>query len=413
MSVDGDLWLADEGMRKLAFYLLLLVIFAVPFETVVLLPALGTLTRAFGLMAFGVWALSLLATRKIRKPESFHYSVYVFVLWVVISFFWSADISASYSRIETFVQLLGLVLIVWDLCDSPQTIRASLQAYVLGAAATLAVLLRNFFTGNVAEYYDRFTSLAADPNLMAISFALAVPIAWYLALDSRGRIARWINVAYVPAAAFGIALSGSRAGFIAGVVALLFILASFSRLKPSAVLGSVLTIAAGLVAIFALIPPRTLDRLGSVGNELASGDLGGRLGLWRDGVASFVERPFLGWGTGAIRSATTFGEVSHNIAIEIGVELGIVGLMLLSTVLIFAVRSALSHPRLERRLWMTVLVIWGVAASSLNVDHNKMTWLVLSLVVASSAAGRFADGSALASQREPTGTAAIGLPGPS
>ncbi len=308
------------------------------------------------------------------------------MLWVVASFFWSVDGPTSYERIETFLQLLGLVLITWDLCDSIAAVRATLQAYVLGASVALAFLFVSFASG-AQEYHNRFTSLDASPGWLAVTLALGMPIAWYLSLHAKGQLGRWFNRGYLPAAAFGIALSGSRAGLIAGAVALLFVPATFPRLKRSVVLGSVVAIAVSLLAILVLVPDRTLDRLASIGDELATGDLSGREGIWRDGLAGIVERPFLGSGAGTIRSVTSSGALGHNMVVEIGAELGMVGLVLMGAILFVSLRRATVQPHLHRLLWLTVLGIWAVGAMAQNVDHAKATWLLHSLIVASAAAG--------------------------
>jgi O-antigen ligase len=372
-------------VRRVAFYFLLAVVFAIPFETVLLLPGVGTLTRTFGLVAFAAWGLSLLVTRRVRRPESFHLLVVGFIVWVVMSFFWTVDIPSTYERIVTFVQLLGLVLMVWDLCDRAQAIRAALQAYVLGASVTFIALLLVSFGGGVQEYSNRLTSVGADPNNMALSFALGVPMAWYLALHTNRRAVRWANGGYLAAAMLGIALSGSRAGVIAGVIAILFVLTTFAQLRYSAITASLAVVAGGLVTIRAFVPARTLDRLMSIGDEFARGDLNGRVAIWRDGLNTFIERPILGSGAGTIRFGLPTGTVGHNLAVEMGVELGIVGLVLLGAVLVVAVRRAAAQASLESRLWLFILATWAVGAGSLNVDHSKVTWFLLSLVVAGAA----------------------------
>jgi len=48
-----------------------------------------------------------------------------------------------------------------------------------------------------------------------------------------------------------------------------------------------------------------------------------------------------------------------------------------------AVYQAMDQPKWAARLWLTILMIWGIGASFLHLEDNKQTWLFLSMVIVS------------------------------
>jgi hypothetical protein len=65
------------------------------------------------------------------------------------------------------------------------------------------------------------------------------------------------------------------------------------------------------------------------------------------------------------------------------VEVGVIGFMLYATILAMAVYSAIHQPKWSCRLWLTILMVWTIGASSHNWEHRKQTWLFLGLATVS------------------------------
>ena len=51
-------------MRRITFYLSLIMVFTIPWQETVVIPGLGTASRLVGLLAAGFWVLSVLANQK-------------------------------------------------------------------------------------------------------------------------------------------------------------------------------------------------------------------------------------------------------------------------------------------------------------------------------------------------------------
>ncbi len=379
-------------MRRIVFVFSLMFIFFIPWEGVIELPGLGTAAKLIGFVVAASLAATIIITNRFRMPGPFHLLFCLFVLWNAASVFWSADPDKTVTQLRTWVQLLGMAFILWELYTSREALLAALQAFILGEYVAIGKGLYNFFTGNVFyTHYQRFSpSEQTNPDGFGIIVVLGIPIAWYLANSQHDfPFSRWIrvvNYAYIPAAFVGLALSGTRTAMIAAIPGMLFGLASLTRLRPWARI----TIFVFLMTSMLLLLPhvqdlRSFQRLGTTYTELTQGDLNNRTNNWREGLISFTEHPLLGVGSNMYRSVNRLGKLAHNSFISVLVELGLIGFALFASILAVAAIQALRHPKLEAAFWLTVLLVWAIGASSLTYEHRKATWLFLTLTVVSAA----------------------------
>jgi len=373
-------------MRTLAYGLLLLLIFTIPWETVIEHPTLGSASRLIGVAAAASWVLAVLATRRIRRPSAFHVAMATFVVWNAITIFWTGNVDRTVEHLATWAQLCIMTFMFWDLCTTRASILAGLQMFVLGGYVIAANTVVNYLSG-AAFYTDRYSATGTSPDDVGAVLALAMPAAWFLAMSGRSqrgaKLVKSMNYLYIPAAFMGIALSATRLALIAALPGTIFGLASLWRLKPSARIGLAVVSVVGIVALLPLVPEASIERLGSTRTEISGGDLNGRLELWSEGLESFAAHPLLGIGSNTYRSVNTEGKVAHNSFISILIELGGIGLLLFAFVLALAGSASWRHPTWERWLWISMLASWAIAAMTLTWEYRKPTWLVLGLVVAS------------------------------
>lgn len=379
-------------MRAMALSFSLVLIFVIPWEGVIQLPGLGTVARSLGLAVGAFWLATVVISGRFRKPGAFHIAVAIFVLWNAISVFWSADVNRSMTRVGTWVQLLVLVLIIWDLYTTRAALLAGLQAYVLGAYIAVVGAIVNYIAGNpVYSNFQRFSSGETNPDGFAFIVVLGVPVAWYLAgsmsVNRRGYpLLKFLNYAYILVALFGIALSGTRTAMIAAIPATAYGLASLGGVRIGTRIAVVVLLSSAVLIILPEIQPlRSFQRLGTTATELVQGDLNQRLGIWSEGLATFAERPLTGVGSNMYRSVNSLGKVGHNSFISVLVELGLIGFALFAIPVTIAVFQAWGQPKWERNFWLTVFVIWVIGSSALTWEHRKTTWLFLSFMVASAA----------------------------
>lgn len=379
-------------MRTLAYLSALAMIFMIPWEDVVNLDSIGTAARSMGLLMAGLWLVAVVLSGKFRKPAPFHIVAILFILWNMLSILWSKNVGKTEDHLVTIVQLFALTFILWDLCTSRLYLLLAMQMYVLGAYVASGNTLYNYFSG-ASFYYERFSADGTNPDDLGIVLALGIGIAWYLAVTFKparfAALLQLVNYAFIPVALAGIALSGTRTALIATVPGLLFGLLSLTRLSIWARIAIfALMLSIGFV-LLPYIPQASIERLGTTGSELSGGDLNGRLEIWRQGYASFTRHPVLGVGAGMFRSVNTvgkgMGKVAHNSYLSVLVEVGLVGFTLFALMLIIAGVQALRQSRWESRLWLAVLATWSLGAFTLTWENRKQTWLILGLIIVSSA----------------------------
>lgn len=379
-------------MRTVAIMLSLVFIFIIPWEGVIELPGLGTAAKLMGLALAAFWVATVFVTDRLRKPSPFHIAVCLFVLWNAVSVFWSGDPNRTVAQLVTWIQLLGLVFILWDLYATRAALLAGLQAFILGAYVAIGSAIYNFFSGNVFyTHYQRFSPASeTNPDGFGFIVALGIPVAWYLASsESTSRISsllKLVNYAYIPTAFLGLALSGTRTAMIAAVPGLAFGIFSLTRLRLVARIAILVLLTSAIFVLLPVVQPlRSFQRLATTGTALIEGDLNQRTGIWREGLASFAERPLLGVGSNMYRSVNSLGKLAHNSFLSVLVEVGLIGFALFGIILMIAIIQAWSQPKWEARFWLTMLVVWAIGASTLSWEHRKSTWLFLSLLIASAA----------------------------
>jgi O-antigen ligase len=377
-------------MRRIALWLSWLLLFIVPWEYLFEKGTLGTLVRTAGIGLAGVWALSVVAALRVRQPHPLHLLMIAFALWCAASILWSLDPEASRLQVETYAQLVLLALIVWDLYEEPAHLNTGLQAYVLGCWVCIAELLEVFLAG---EMQRRFSVGAFNENTLGFTLSLGLPVAWYLATVARahegmgGRLApalRISNLAFIPVALFGIALTASRSSMACGLLAVGYMVVSLGGVRR----GARILLFGGAAALamygVSLIPKTSADRLENTTVELSDGDWNGRLPTWKEAFRMISERPLAGVGVKAFQvGAVETRAAPHNLVLSITAELGLVGLVLFSSILLGCALVAFRQPRPLALFWLVMLVSWTLNALLHNFEDKKFTWLMFGMIAVS------------------------------
>ncbi len=191
------------------------------------------------------------------------------------------------------------------------------------------------------------------------------------------------NYFYIPAAIFGLALTGSRSSLITSGFAFLYILGSSKHFKPPARVLIYVALVFALYGVYTLIPEGLLMRLGTTGDSIASGDLNGRVEIWQAGLEVFAEHPLIGIGSNAFPSSIDLGKAAHNTYLSILVEVGIIGFSLFAIAVAITIFHAMQHPSRDRQFWIFLLIVLAVGILTLNWAHRKQAWIFPGLIVAS------------------------------
>lgn len=376
-------------MKNLVFALLLLFILTIPIEDMLSVNKDLSMTRMLGQVVIGAWGIVIILTQKVRRIHPFYIFALLFIAWNVLSVFWTIDYSLTELRTKTYVQLGIMSVMIWDLVDGKDKLRAVIQTFIIGAYISVGGTIINFITGQEAYLYSggRYVATGFNANDLAIILSLAVPMAWYMVLTSGGESKfKWfriMNMLYVPLGFFAVILTGSRAGFLVALLSLFFIVFTTRWMGKWGRLSFVLLIAILIVAAVIIVPDTTLNRVLSTFSSESSDDLGGRLTIYAAAARTIDAHPLLGVGSGAFKSATGLNIIAHNTFLSVLSETGIIGFLFFTVMLILCAVEALRQPKLEAALWLTIMLMWGLGGSSVSWDFRKPTWLLLTMIIIS------------------------------
>lgn len=378
-------------MRRIALWLSWLLLFMLPWEYLREEGALGTVVRLVGMALAGVWVLSVLAAARVRQPTALHALMIGYAMWCGASILWSLDPEQSREQTKTYAQLVLLTLIVWDLYERRSDLNVALQAYVLGCWVCIVELMEVFLAGDAQR---RFSVGLFNENTLGFMLSLGLPVAWYLAIIAgrqgegfHGRLApalRLSNLAFIPAALFGITLTASRSSMACGLLAVGYMAFSLGGARA----GARILMFGGAVALaiygVSFIPRDSVERLEDTTVELSDGDWNGRLPTWNEALRLVSEHPFLGVGVQAFQAgAVETGAAPHNLVLSILAELGLIGFLIFSGILAGCAALALRQPRPQAWFWLTMLASWLLNALVHNFEDKKMTWLLFGLIAVS------------------------------
>jgi O-antigen ligase len=260
-----------------------------------------------------------------------------------------------------------------------------MEAYVWGAAlAAVATLER--FAENQQTYYRRYAAAGFDPNDLALTVALAIPLALYLSGRAGGAKA-WAYRAAALAAIAAMLLTASRTAVAAAAAGFVFVPLTWRESDRWQRISGVALLGLLLAGALWLAPAASRARLASLGD---AGTLHNRTRIWKAGLLALESHAALGVGAGAYPEAVrpSLGRpalagheyVAHNTFLSILVECGAIGLGLFAALAGATALFVWMMPRTERALWTVMLAAWAIGVSTLSWEQRKPGWLMLALI---------------------------------
>ena len=403
-------------MYSLAYAALWAFVFSVPWERLIVLTGVSVITRATGALALGLTLMVAVISGRLRRWRGLHVAAFLFVAWSSIGVL-VLHLQEVPDKLYTFVQLYMVMWMVWELTPTGRRVTGLLLAYVLGAyvAALETILLYRRAAGELR----RFAAGGMDPNSLAMTLALALPMAWYIGMTHPRNSVRWICRLFLPIGLFAIVLTGSRGGMITAMVALLIVPLAMTNLSAGKLVSTIvmLAVTGGLAVTY--VPDTVVERLSTTGESVQDLSLGGRFRLWQAGFHAFIERPVMGYGTAAFKQAINpemgaATQLAHNSYVSVLVEEGTVGLLLYLLMFLLVVGPILRLPRLERRFALVLLATLMVAISPLTWEDQKPVWFILAALIAFASAPLSQTSGAMprrVAARPAQRRAPVGLPG--
>jgi O-antigen ligase len=377
-------------MSKVAFVTLWVFVFVIPWEDAVRITGFGSIGRIAGAVALGATLARVMIAQRIRPLSWFLLFALIFLLWSALTLFWAVDAVDTQTRVLTYVQLTASVWVIWEVAPWRERQLKLLQAYVLGAYVLVATTLMNYFAGiAITPNSVRFAGLGDNPNELGFAVALALPVAWYLALDRPGGLVAWLNRLFVPLGMTTILLTASRGALIPALVALLLIPWTLSRLRLRAKVAACVLGIVGLLLVQQLVPEQSWQRLATTSEAIETGTFGGRGTIWRAGLEVFTQHPLVGVGAGgfnvAVQPVLGYRMPPHQTFLSVLVGQGIVGLLLFGGMFGAAMTSLRVMGSLQRKFWLVMLLTLGIGLMPRTWDYRKPVWLFLGLLASHTA----------------------------
>ena len=371
-------------MRRIAWALLLIFVFTIPWEYSLDLGApLGNIARITGLLVLVAAIPALLQSGKIRRPGPLQWLTLALYLWLCCSFFWTTVPDTTLMKLRGYLQEMMIVWLIWEFAESHDDLRNLMRVWLAGSWVLAILTIANYvssYPGSVDQV--RFAAVGQDPNDVARFLDLGFPIAALLLSGSEKWPGKLLGAGYFPLGFAGVLLTASRGGFLAALAALSGCAVLLFRRYPKSVLGGLLVLPAVAGAIWIGLPRETLERIGSISEQLQNGDLNQRVNIWSAGWQAFLKAPFCGHGAGSFVTAAALAPIdtAHNTVLSILVEAGLCGLVIATAIVAVSMRSILTMRGTVRIALMTLMAVWMISTLVGTVGESRTTWLLLAVI---------------------------------
>jgi putative inorganic carbon (hco3(-)) transporter len=383
---------------SIAFGLVIVFLLALYSQSALLVPGLASFApmNILGGVAIAAVVIQRLVTRRgvdMVWPEG-----YLLIAFVVSAFL--SCLGALWPRyaLESTVDLLkyiSIYFLIVHTVTSERRLRIVLWTLSLGALFATLGTVRNYWQGNLVEGRAAWIGIFANPNEVAYSLVIMVPIAAYLAVTSSGweRVALWLVIAAYAAA---ICVTYSRGGML-GLLCVVGLLGLRWRSTPALV---VTAFAFALALGFMVYGWTRTESFVSLNSDL---NLLQRLATFQGALAMFMENPLSGVGLGCSLIAwplyapaglyTRSWLVIHNTFLQVLCETGLIGFVSFTCCLVVAFSraralavSAQDTLADSKRLGSALAVsLWGFVVCGMSGGYI-LTWFPYILLALVSAA---------------------------
>lgn len=348
-----------------------------------------TLNLVVGAMAGAAILGAGLIRNHLRLPPRAAWLWTLFLGWNLMTVAWALQTNLALHELVTPVSLVLLYLatVSWPATEK-QLARLNYLTILGGSCASCAVIYL-FSTGVSYRAWSSRASLVIagrETNPDHLATLLLLPLTLVIAefLEAKNWRRKAFATVITGILGYAILLTMSRAALVAiavmlGVYALRM---GFNR--------RVFILGGALLCLTVFMPAIFFERIRT--SMLTGGD--GRLDIWRAGLAAWKKYWFLGAGFGNFPVAYAdfagfakvfhgYNRASHNVFLEVAVELGVVGVVLLAVALyahfrqFWLVRAA--EGKLPTSLVALEAVSWAMLAYGFFADMlwDKGFWLVL------------------------------------
>jgi O-antigen ligase len=375
--------------------------FLLPFDTVLVLAQVGRIhihiTWIVGAAAGVILLLIARLGNRLTTPPKAAVWIGLLIFWAVLSYFWALSAENAVLRLPVLALLLFLYFAAASIRPTEKEMATIIWLIILGGFLGAAITLYGeWWTSPLAAHIPpqlsgretlATTDRVTDPNTLGASLILPLSLAVGTLLSSRTWPRRLLLFGLVGVIGASILATMSRGAMVAAATVFIVLLwrsgARRRVLLPLLIMG-------GIVMAMPAIPKR-----------LMLTDRGaGRFDIWQVGLSAFRHYALFGAGQDCFPYAFNqyaqtapqfvgFSRAPHNIYLGTGVELGLVGLVLLLGAIVrhflLAAKGSRAGPGEALRLQLVSYeaALWGLLVCGFFLDllWDEYFWLTLMLLV--------------------------------
>jgi hypothetical protein len=377
----------------------------VPFDNILRINSFGTLTKLLGLCSGVALVFWLIRNRRYVKPSAGALLSITVLIWMALSVLWAMNSDDATGKMITYVQLVGLYVVISIAPLGASEFKAFLSCVVAGSLAAALFAIYQFHSGGpmveqsmigaqeASRVFVRVDDQSTiNPNAFGAALLLPIAIVMMSVLQRKWGFQKLALVGALLVLLSGVYVTGSRGAVVAVGVILLYLLFR-SRYKSQVLLFLSVALVAGLTHASSL-SARFSDAVSTGG--------AGRLRIWAVGWDALKRHWLLGAGVGnfvdayqksfinVFQTRPDWVQASHNSFLTLAVELGILGLLLVVVACVAQWRTlrliGKTDPMYDIRIALEGAMLGlFVAALFLELTTNKYTWLLFETVAAARA----------------------------
>jgi O-antigen ligase len=259
---------------------------------------------------------------------------------------------------DVYVKIVLIVMLMMNALRSPQRLDRFVSLILLATGYLGMRAVFDYARGvNMIEDYGRVRGavggIFGNPNDLALNMVAFLPFAMFRVISQGSALRRLSAAAGALFMTGAIVVSQSRSGTLGLAAVLLLGGAQLARRSPG------LTASTALVLLLALplVPGSYWERVASItdASKDQTGSRETRSTLFREGLTAFFDRPLTGVGAGQFKNykpeqrEQAWNE-THNVLLQVAAELGLIGLVVFSFLVVRALLAGGQVRRLLRKM---------------------------------------------------------------
>ncbi|GEM_PF-1195597 len=376
-----------NSYKKIEFSTLLFGFYTaiIPFNQIMNFKGTGTINRYIGMLVISSLLISMLRKKQrvILKMEDI--SVFMFIIYILLSSFWSINQMVVISTTTSFT----LLVILYLFCTN-KTYSILEKNYIKICSIMGCLFLSIYLISTKNLFYNRVFIITsdgniADPNGLSASIAFGILILFSYLFKVKKKSKILVISVCIIIMLYAMLLTGSRGGMVGlffGVSIYLIMDTHKKKISKARLFSFGLVLFIMLLTIInteifqRYVNQDILERL-TISNIIETGGTG-RFSIWENSVQAFSQRPLVGYGfgNGPYMLEKYYGSYigTHNIIFFLLLGTGIIGFILFSYFIFNIIKATIIK---NDSLTLSMIIMLIVFSLSLDYILDKNFWNVM------------------------------------